>query len=163
MLRFPDMPYFRDANVQSELTNVLYLYSTSNPTIGYRQGMHELLAAIYLVVDHDSLSDSGTLPPLLAETCSRTWVTADSWLLFHQIMKFASKWYEWQEPVLANSSNVSAQSRNAITRGPLALKVYVAPISDICTRVQGHYLKSVDPALWRAMQDAEIEPQMYGM
>ena len=44
---FPDIAYFRDAEVQAELTNILYLYSDMHPDIGYRQGMHELLAPLY--------------------------------------------------------------------------------------------------------------------
>jgi hypothetical protein len=47
---FPDIGYFRDDDVQQELTNILSLYSVMHPDIEYRQGMHELLAPIYYAV-----------------------------------------------------------------------------------------------------------------
>lgn len=157
------MPYFRNPEIQAELTNILYLFSTSNPNIGYRQGMHELLASIYQVVDYDSLLESDNVPSILSEFCSRTWVAADSWLLFHHIMQAASKWYEWQEPKESAPVITSSRAQGPGSGGPLALKPYVAPISEACARIQGTLLKSVDPALWRAMQNAGIEPQIYGM
>ncbi|KAF8136682.1 RabGAP TBC [Boletus edulis] len=68
---FPDMGYFRNQDVQHQLTNVLFLYCQMHPDIGYRQGMHELLAPLYYAID-----------PLFSELCSRSWVAADSWALF---------------------------------------------------------------------------------
>jgi TBC1 domain family member 5 len=32
------MDFFRDADVQLQLMNILFLYSSMNPHIGYRQG-----------------------------------------------------------------------------------------------------------------------------
>lgn len=47
---FPDIGYFRDDDVQQQLTNILFLYAVMHPDIEYRQGMHELLAPVYYVV-----------------------------------------------------------------------------------------------------------------
>jgi TBC1 domain family protein 5 len=39
MRRFPDIEFYRESDVQEQLTNILFLYSTMHPSIGYRQGM----------------------------------------------------------------------------------------------------------------------------
>ncbi|KAH7889272.1 rab-GTPase-TBC domain-containing protein [Phlebopus sp. FC_14] len=152
---FPDMGYFRNEDVQHQLTNVLFLYSVMHPDIGYRQGMHELLAPLFYAIDFDSVSEStetSEIDVLFAETCSRSWVAADAWTLFSALMRGISQWYEWREPTPPPSS-----------RGPVNLKPYVPPIVQACNHIQGTLLKSVDPPLYDAMQTAGIEPQIYGL
>ena len=168
---FPDMGYFRGEDVQHQLTNVLFLYSVMHPDIGYRQGMHELLAPLFYAIgesssyhgfttvsdgflDFDSVQEGHEVSKtdaLFAELCSRSWVAADSWALFSAVMQNVSLWYEWREP------------KPSPVRGPVNLKPYVPPIVDACNRIQGTLLKSVDPALHEAMQNAGVEPQLYGL
>ncbi|KIM55849.1 hypothetical protein SCLCIDRAFT_90330, partial [Scleroderma citrinum Foug A] len=151
---FPDMGYFRGEEVQHQLTNVLFLYSVMYPDIGYRQGMHELLAPLFYAIDFDSVQEGHEISEtdsLFTELCSRKWVAADSWALFSAVMRKISLWYEWREPT------------SPPTHGPVNLKPYVPPIVDACNRIQGTLLKSVDPALHEAMQNAGVEPQMYGL
>ncbi|KAG9318763.1 hypothetical protein JVU11DRAFT_862 [Chiua virens] len=152
---FPDMGYFRNEDIQHQLTNVLFLYCAMHPNIGYRQGMHELLAPLFYAIDFDSVteSESSELDPLFSEICSRSWVAADSWALFSSLMRSISHWYEWQEPVAPPS----------ISRGQINLKPYVSPIIHTCNNIQGPLLKSVDPVLHDAMRSAGVEPQMYGL
>ncbi|KAI6117723.1 RabGAP TBC [Pisolithus croceorrhizus] len=152
---FPDMGYFRSDEVQHQLTNVLFLYSAMHPDIGYRQGMHELLAPLFYAIDFDSVPEAHEVfetDSLFAEFCSRSWVAADSWALFSAIMQKVSQWYEWREPALPPAAC-----------GPITLKPYVPPIVEACNRIQGNLLKSVDPTLYEAMQGAGIEPQIYGL
>ncbi|KIK91036.1 hypothetical protein PAXRUDRAFT_831178 [Paxillus rubicundulus Ve08.2h10] len=191
--RFPDMGYFRNENVQHQLTNVLFLYSVMHPELGYRQGMHELLAPLFysvgrspslpshaislflyssnphipsyskfkielriLLTDFDSTAESlesSGLDSLFLESCSRSWVAADSWALFSAMMCGISHWYEWREPDRPSSSS----------RGPIKLKPYASPIIQTCNIIQGTLLKSVDPVLHDAMQSAGVEPQLYGL
>ncbi|KAI6103524.1 rab-GTPase-TBC domain-containing protein [Pisolithus sp. B1] len=153
---FPDMGYFRSDEVQHQLTNVLFLYSAMHPDIGYRQGMHELLAPLFYAIDFDSVPEAHEVfetDSLFAEFCSRSWVAADSWALFSAIMQKVSQWYEWREPALPPPAAL----------GPVKLKPYVPPIVEACNRIQGNLLKSVDPTLYEAMQGAGIEPQIYGL
>lgn len=164
--RFPDMEYFRDQDVQAQLTNILFVYSVTHPDIGYRQGMHELLAPLYYAVDFDSIADDVPIgDSAIQEACSRVWVGADAWTLFSAVMHSAGRWYEWR----AAKENVPAKTPLAshvhlsATANDTALKPYVAPIIDSCNRIQSVMLKSVDPQLWRSLQSAGIEPQIYGM
>ncbi|KAI6036086.1 rab-GTPase-TBC domain-containing protein [Pisolithus microcarpus] len=144
---------FAVTKCRHQLTNVLFLYSVMHPDIGYRQGMHELLAPLFYAIDFDSVPEAHEVfetDSLFAEFCSRSWVAADSWALFSAIMQKVSQWYEWREPALPPPA----------ARGPINLKPYVPPIVEACNRIQGNLLKSVDPTLYEAMQGAGVEPQI---
>lgn len=181
-LRFPDIGYFRDPEVQAQLTNVLFLYSVTHTDIGYRQGMHELLAPLYYAIDFDSISPTTPdLPSPIEQFCSRDWVGADAWAVFSAVMRGVGRWYEWREPKRgAHTGAATPTSTMSFGRTPLSshvqldvaksnnmesgsMQAYVAPIVETCNRIQGVLLKSVDPLLWKSLQDSGIEPQMYGM
>ena len=159
--RFPDVGYFRDPEVQSDLTNILFIYSLQNPVLGYRQGMHELLALLYYACDFDSISEEQTARLRnreLADLLSRAWVTADTYTLFLAVMRGVGRWYEWREPP-------ASLQRGSPSPGPgqVEIRSYVAPIVEACNRIQSTYLKSVDPDLWKHLQASGIEAQLYGM
>ncbi|TBU29006.1 RabGAP/TBC [Dichomitus squalens] len=164
---FPDIAYFRDAEVQAELTHILYLYSDMHPDIGYRQGMHELLAPLYYAVDFDSIPDDGDTDPTLKEFCSRAWVAADAWALFSAVMKGTGRWYEWQESksavTTAEPTPLPSHVQVNVAARDIQMKPYIAPIVEAANLVQSVFLKGVDPELWKAMQSAGIEPQIYGI
>lgn len=154
---FPDIGYFRDDDVQQQLTNILFLYAVMHPDIEYRQGMHELLAPVYYAVDYDSTADDATSSSdesVFREICSRTWIAADSWALFCAIMNGISKWYEWREPSSIETSSA---------RGQVNFKPYMSPIILACNHIQNNLLKSVDPILHGVLQNSGIEPQIYGL
>lgn len=154
---FPDIGYFRDDDVQQQLTNILFLYAVMHPDIEYRQGMHELLAPVYYAVDYDSTADDATSSSdesIFREICSRTWIAADSWTLFCAIMDDISKWYEWREPSSVESTSA---------RGQVNLKPFMSPITLACSHIQNSLLKSVDPILYGVLQSSGIEPQIYGL
>lgn len=134
-----------------------------HPDIGYRQGMHELLAPIFFALDYDSLAEEQMTDLEIATFCSRTWLAADAWALFSIVMNGVSVWYEWREPpLLPLPSPLKKQYRHE-TEGQVELKPYVAPIVLACQALQAEMLKRTDPALWNGMQKAGIEPQIYGM
>src|SRR5258707_5071986 len=95
-LSFPDIGYYRASVIQSQLASILFLYAVLHPDVGYRQGMHELLAPLYYAVDYDSLPETPD-PDDLADLCARKWVAADAWVLFDRVMRGAGQWYEWRE------------------------------------------------------------------
>lgn len=145
--------------VQSQLASILYLYAVLHPDVGYRQGMHELLAPLYYAVDYDSLPDTLDQDDL-TEFCARKWVAADAWSLFDHIMIGAGQWFEWRD---APQRPVPAVAGLVHLNGHGGIEPYVTPILQACNRVQKELLKIVDPTLWERMQAEEIEPQMYGM
>ncbi|KAF8321726.1 RabGAP/TBC [Clavulina sp. PMI_390] len=163
---FPDIPYFRDTRVQSILTTILFLHANSNPRIGYRQGMHELLAPLLYAVDFDSLPSpapttseaSASSDAQLYELCSREWIAADAYALFEVIMSNIGTWYEWRE----DPAKTAAAGQHTTGRVE-PLRPFVAPIVSTCQEINDQYLKNCDPALWSALQRSQIEAQIYGI
>ncbi|RAL58521.1 hypothetical protein DID88_004025 [Monilinia fructigena] len=51
----PDEPYFRQTDTQRFMLDVLFIFCKINQDVGYRQGMHEILAPILWVVEQDSI------------------------------------------------------------------------------------------------------------
>ncbi|KAG6820607.1 hypothetical protein H0H93_014523 [Arthromyces matolae] len=166
---FPDIPFFREPETQAQLTNILFLYSVTNPLVGYRQGMHEILAPLYYAVEYDSISPREDFTESeVREVCSRTWVAGDAWALFVSVMRGLTRWYEWREPPpntnLRTTFNPLATHVNLnISDRPLENKPYTAPIVEACNHIQSTYLRTTDPALYTHMQSSGIEPQIYGI
>lgn len=129
--------------------------------------MHELLAPLYYAVDYDSVEEAGELAndPAIQEFCSRRWVAADAWALFEAVMRNASRWYEWQEPPATSRPPPSSPfaTHVNIPAGPVEIKPYITPVVEDCNRIQSNLLRSTDPLLWKHMQAAGIEPQIYGI
>ena len=185
MPRFPDIAFFREADVQAQLTNILFLYSVIHPSNGYRQGrvllrkklnndalkkylgMHELLAPLYFAVSYDAImGDEDNRYPELVELCSADYVAADAWALFQFVMNGVSKWYEWRELLgteAINSSPSGFPNHVHIPIGQNGIQPYVAPIVQACREIQSTLLRECDPQLWQHMQKVGIEPQIYGM
>ncbi|GJE98099.1 RabGAP/TBC protein [Phanerochaete sordida] len=165
---FPDIEYFRDQEVQTQLTNILFVYSVTHPDIGYRQGMHELLAPLYYAVDHDTIpeEDISLSNHPLKEVCSPLWVAADAWALFDTIMRGVGRWYEWRETknaAAAGKTPLPSHVQLSASGTDGGVKPYVSPIVEACNHMQNVLLKSVDPQLWRSLQASGIEPQIYGI
>ncbi|KAF8334135.1 rab-GTPase-TBC domain-containing protein [Cantharellus anzutake] len=159
---FPDIEYFRDPHIQSLLTSILYVYSIQDKNVGYRQGMHELLAPLLYAIDFDSLKCSVSQPEeneVLAEFCDRTWIAADAHALFSIIMNGIGAWYEWREPT--HKQPISQTIPGSFE--PISMKPWVAPIVEACRAIHSDYLQHSDPALWSALQNSQIEPQIFGI
>ncbi|KAG5646643.1 hypothetical protein DXG03_002633 [Asterophora parasitica] len=134
--------------------------------------MHEVLASLYYAVAYDSLPAPQPGTALdnadVHEVCSRTWVAGDAWALFESVMSSLSKWYEWREqpqnPTSRHTSSLLATHVNLnIPDGQLEIKPYIAPIVEACNHIQFNFLRATDPLLWKHMQAAGIEPQIYGI
>nr|GAT47242.1 predicted protein [Mycena chlorophos] len=160
---FPEIAYFREPEVQMQLVHILFIYShVVNRAVGYRQGMHELLAPLYLAVEHDSVDDSAD--PSLREFCARDWVAADAFALFCAVMRGASRWYEWQEPSAVASRPPPGSpfaTHVNIPAGPVEAKPYVTPVVEDCNRIQHNLLRTTDPVLWKHINNTGIEPQIF--
>ena len=54
-----DNYFFREPSTQKRLLDILFIYAKLNPDIGYRQGMHELLAPILWAIHQDAVDLTG--------------------------------------------------------------------------------------------------------
>ncbi|WVQ64733.1 uncharacterized protein L199_002900 [Kwoniella botswanensis] len=155
---FPDIPYFQLPRVKKSLTTSLFLYSILNPDVGYRQGMHELLACCFLAVDRDSLDqkdntsnkvEKGEGEEAMWTTLDRRYVEHDSFQLFQAIMKSAKEFYEWR----AEEGPIRNRSVNAPQ----------APIITRCNNIHSSLIRRIDPQLWERLETEGVEAQIWAI
>ncbi|RXK39143.1 hypothetical protein M231_03648 [Tremella mesenterica] len=149
---FPDIPYFRGERVRRSLTSALFLWSVLNPDVGYRQGMHELLAVCLLAVDLDSLdsddiTENGTMADAMRATLDRRYVEHDAFAIFQNLMRNAKSFYEWR-------SEEGVPKIRSPTAAP-------APIITRCNYIQNSLLRRVDPQLRETLDKEGVEGQLY--
>lgn len=154
----PDNLYFRQPETQRMLLDILFIWSKLNPDIGYRQGMHEVLAPILWVVERDSISDSkqeiSAGEPSLDNTISAVldsqFICHDAFTLFCLIMQGLKSSFEPGAPANANSKSMSGSEQEA-------------PIIRRSQRIVGSLLKRVDIQLSSHLREIDIVPQLFVM
>ncbi|GAA5892920.1 hypothetical protein JCM6882_006894 [Rhodosporidiobolus microsporus] len=161
---FPEVDYFRLPATQDRLTDLLFIWCKLHPSIGYRQGMHELLAPFLWVVDYDSLSSSSSpnknsLPHLVL---AGEWVEHDTWQLFAALMRAAQVYYDHQPSVALSPKPAPAFPPTASSSAPAggSSSTLVQPIVSIAAHLQS-LLSTVDPPLHSAFTTHQVEPQLY--
>uniref|UniRef100_A0A0A9ZED7 TBC1 domain family member 5 n=1 Tax=Lygus hesperus TaxID=30085 RepID=A0A0A9ZED7_LYGHE len=88
---FPGVDFFRSEEIQEAMINILFCYARENPTMCYRQGMHEVLAPVVFVVksDHHALlhtKEQITLRSDILYVVNPDYFEEDSYTLFRRIM-----------------------------------------------------------------------------
>ncbi|KAK5173907.1 uncharacterized protein LTR77_002588 [Saxophila tyrrhenica] len=95
----PENLYFRQPDTQRALTDILFVFCKLNPDVGYRQGMHELLAPILWAVERDAIDLGQSSKALGEDAVIKTMfdsehVEHDTFALFGQVMQSAKVFYE---------------------------------------------------------------------
>ena len=116
--------------------------------------MHEVLAPILWVIDHDSI-DAGddkdkSSDSVMKQTLDQVYVEHDAFTLFSLVMRSAKSFYELGE--LDKRANGSSPQQQG-----------ASPIVERSKRIHEVYLASVDPELARHLMDIEILPQIFLM
>lgn len=154
----PEEPYFRKPETQRMLLDILFVFCKINQDVGYRQGMHELLAPILWVIDQDSVDatseEDESLDSVMIQTLDQTYVEHDAFTLLSLIMRSAKSFYELGEP----DKKASNPSNGSSVQLPGA-----SPIVERSKRIHEVYLASVDPELAKHLTDIEILPQIFVM
>ncbi|KAJ5163058.1 uncharacterized protein N7500_004888 [Penicillium coprophilum] len=143
--------FFQEPDTKSKLTDILFVYSKLNPDVGYRQGMHELLAPILWAVDRDSVKphpggfdankDNGE--GLMLKLLDAQFVEHDSFTLFLSVMQTARIYYEHGETRSANG------------------QMDVIPIVDRCHYLHKEALAIIDHELAEHLEAVDILPQIF--
>lgn len=142
-----DNYFFREPATQKKLLDILFIYSKLNPDIGYRQGMHELLAPILWIIQQDGI-DLMTAANIdkqaegidfMLETLDSKYVEHDAFSLFCAVMQTAKAFYEIGEN--RDSSPIVARSK----------------------KIHEEILAAVDPELAAHLTVIGILPQIYSM
>jgi TBC1 domain family member 5 len=135
-----DNAFFQQPSTQRILLDILFIYSKLHPDIGYRQGMHELLAPILWVIYCDAIE---TDPPanrtaedgLMLDVLDRQFIDHDSFTLFCAVMQTAKSFYE-----IGDSHS---------------------PIVERSRRIHDEYLGEVDTELANHLRVIQILPQIF--
>ncbi|KAG9303580.1 hypothetical protein G9A89_018476 [Geosiphon pyriformis] len=170
---FPDIEYFRTNENQTRLLDILFIYCKMNQDVSYRQGMHELLAPILWVLDHESLSVTrgykidNSEDAIIKQALDAEFVEHDSFALFSLLMKSAKVYYEYNDeifnrrPIKRSQGSDIENARLIATAQAEAAKL--TPVVMKCNKIHEEYLKTVDPDLYNHLKTLEIEPQLYGI
>ncbi|KAG9247311.1 rab-GTPase-TBC domain-containing protein [Calycina marina] len=155
----PDEPFFRDPATQSLMLDILFIFCKINQDVGYRQGMHEILAPILWVIHHDAIDDvpdggkdTSKTDDLMKETLDSAFIEHDAFTILCLVMRTAKSFYELGEPenkAEIQSSIVGVQQAGA------------SPIVERSRRIHEVYLARVDPALARHITGIEVLPQIF--
>ncbi|KAL2402912.1 TBC1 domain family member 5 [Exophiala dermatitidis] len=142
-----DNYFFKEPSTQKRLLDILFIYSKLNPDVGYRQGMHELLAPILWVIHHDAIDttvvdnsskqDEGA--DFMMEVLDAKFVEHDAFNLFCALMQTMKASYEIGDG--KDSSPIVARSQS----------------------IHDEILASVDPELALHLHVIGILPQIYSI
>jgi TBC1 domain family protein 5 len=149
----PENLYFQEPTAQQMMLDILFVFCKLNQDVGYRQGMHELLAPVLWVIQQDSidpesLKNTESTPSergILEEILDFRYIEHDSFTLFSLIMHTAKSFYEL---------NSDAQSGSGQETSPIVEK---------SKRIHEQYLNSVDPELAEHLKEIEVLPQVFLM
>ncbi|KAI8919842.1 rab-GTPase-TBC domain-containing protein [Powellomyces hirtus] len=159
---FPDEPAFRNPATQDVMTGILFIWCKLNPDVSYRQGMHELLAPILLVVEKDALDlkqANAELGATLATTFDSAYIEHDAAVLFYRLMRSTKPWFE----VGSDPAPSKIPARYAGHRRMNEVNMPQVPIIQICRRVQNDLLRVLEHDLYLHLDKHGIEPQLYGL
>ncbi|KAL6704105.1 hypothetical protein ACN47E_008768 [Coniothyrium glycines] len=140
----PDNVYFRQPATQNMMLDILFVWCKMHPSIGYRQGMHEILAPILWVVERDAIKEAASTPPAsdntLADMLDLRYIEHDTHTLFSLIMHTAKSFY------------APADSGSTTKDTPMLAR---------SARIFEKHLPKVDPELHAHLVKLEIVPQIF--
>lgn len=150
----PENSYFRESPTQTMLLDILFIYCKLNRDVGYRQGMHEVLAPILWVISRDVIAvekpgeteqEHLLESQLLSECLDVRFIEHDTFTLFAIIMQTVKSFYE---------VGSSSQAAPLGTPGN-------SPIVERSRRIHEIYLHQADPELAEHLTAIEILPQIF--
>jgi TBC1 domain family protein 5 len=141
----PENLYFRQPDTQRMMLDILFVFCKLNPDLGYRQGMHELLAPMLWVVERDAVNLGHSSKAMGEDAVVRAVYDADhiehdAFALFGQVMQNAKNFYE--------------QTTHAAVDNPMVLR---------SKRIVFESLSKVDAELASHLEKLDIMPQVFLM
>ncbi|USP78537.1 hypothetical protein yc1106_05811 [Curvularia clavata] len=140
----PDNVYFRQPATQNMMLDILFVWCKMHPNIGYRQGMHEILAPVLWVVERDAIELAqqklGAKDRTLADMLDSAYIEHDTHMLFSVIMQTAKSFY------------APAETGSTAKNTPMLAR---------SSRIFEDYLARVDPGLHGHLVKLDIVPQIF--
>lgn len=133
---FPEVEFFRGEWVRKAMLDILLIYAREEPHIGYKQGMHELLAPILYVLKRVSLTaaDAATINGAAAASGGKfasfaplldaEHVESDAYAAFRGLMTHTQDWFVSPARKRTTSSSLSLSSSTAgsASNAPLSMQ-----------------------------------------
>ncbi|XP_031560897.1 TBC1 domain family member 5-like isoform X2 [Actinia tenebrosa] len=160
----PEMDFFHSPTIKEMMLDLLFCYAKKNESLGYKQGMHELLAPIIYVLDNDSKThkymegDSLEIARCLVDPA---FIEHDAFSMFSQLMEVTEAWYQQHKPIETSTNNKFIGQQAEPFTDPLASPP--TAIVKKLNKIQDHLLRKYDPDLWIHMKELNIVPQVYGL
>ncbi|CAH2070878.1 unnamed protein product, partial [Iphiclides podalirius] len=149
---FPDEAYFREKEVQDLMVRVLFFWARSHP-IGYRQGMHEVLAPLLFELHSDRLYAPDEVSDTLKYYLDKEYLEHDSHMLFSAVMKGLEKFYSTGDVVPTSSGRLptsrSMHSQNEVVR--------------YLERVKEEFLVPLEHELATHLAECNISLELFGI
>jgi TBC1 domain family protein 5 len=139
----PENMYFRQPATQNMMLDTLFVWCKMHPEIGYRQGMHEILAPLLWVVERDAVDTtdvhSQEADHFLTDMLDSRYMEHDTFTLFSLIMQTAKSFYTPAETGTTKETPMLARS----------------------SRIYERYLPKADPQLAAHLVKLEMVPQIF--
>lgn len=170
--------YFKSTAHSNMLLNILFIWVTRHRKTGYRQGMHEIVAPVLLVLQQERqawttyLSQAIELDPsfslkskglhTLAKCFSEEFLEASVFWIFEKIMTELESLYR---PVTGGDEQPFVVHYCTRIQGTANIIFSSLSIVDVlwCRLPTEHMLRSLDPELCSHLEDNYIQAQLYGM
>ncbi|KAJ3433082.1 tbc1 domain family member [Anaeramoeba flamelloides] len=179
----PGSEFFDQQSIKNLMTDLLIIYANVNKKVNYKQGMHELLAAIIFLINQEYHEITNQNEHPTTTLFNKKYLAHDSYLLFDLVMSLVGKLYttpplEDEEDEKDDSNhkeerNNKIQKQNILQNAPFSksLSQNNEPENDrvvnesviICKFIYSVILKSKDPQLYLFLKYIGIEIQVFAL
>ncbi|QSS64598.1 TBC1D5 protein [Histoplasma capsulatum] len=143
--------FFREPTTKARMLDILFIYTKLNADLGYRQGMHELLAPVLWIVEHDAIdkksidvsASHNRTDDLMLQVLDMEYTEHDAFTIFCAIMQTGKLFYEQEAKKVPG------------------LQSDISPIVARSQHIHQVVLRAVDPELADHLQVTEILPQIF--
>ncbi|XP_073943333.1 TBC1 domain family member 5 isoform X1 [Choristoneura fumiferana] len=150
---FPDELYFRDKDVQDMMVLSLFYWARAHAHVGYRQGMHEVLAPLLLQLRHDTRHAPRDLSNTLKYILDEEYLEHDSYMLFSAVMKGLEKFYTTGDVVPSSCGRLPVST---VVHNPNEVVRYLDKVRDEC-------LAPLDSDLAAHLTQCNISMELFGI
>ncbi|XP_028036146.1 TBC1 domain family member 5 [Bombyx mandarina] len=150
---FPDELYFREKDVQDLMVRVLFYWARSHSHVGYRQGMHEILAPLLFELYLDRKFAPRAISDKLKIILDEDYLEHDSHMLFSTVMQGLERFYVTGDVVPSPSGRMPS---SRMIHNPNEVVRYLE-------KVKEDYLFPLDPELATHLTNFNISLELFGI
>ncbi|XP_063824461.1 TBC1 domain family member 5 [Ostrinia nubilalis] len=150
---FPDELYFRDQDVQDMMVRILFFWARSHAHVGYRQGMHEILAPVLFELFQDRRFAPRDVCDVLKCFLDDDYLEHDSYMLFNAVMKGLERFYSTGDVVPSKSGRLPTSK---VVHNPNEVVRYL-------DKVKEEFLVPLDHELAAHLHECNITMELFGI